>query len=393
MASPNSPLALSGIVQDYAWGGFDFIADLTGQKKEENLPWAELWLGAHPKGPALTTAGSLDEVIAARPAEVLSPAIAQDYDNTLPFLFKVLDVRQMLSIQAHPTKSVAEAGFLREEAAGIARTAPNRSYRDRNHKPELGVALTDFYLLHGFRSVAAIKASLLAETAWQGLLPILEQSGIKGLYQTVMEASQEQVNTWLKPLAERLLPQTELSKTQAGFWARRAFQQYSRAGDHDRGVFSIYWFNLVKLSPGQGIFQAAGIPHAYLEGCCIELMANSDNVLRGGLTVKHIDVPELMEQLDFSPVEPQLLELTNGESSWQSYDTPAPDFNLAFAALNPGKQTKLPAGPAILLLLEGEITIGELRLTSGEACWLPYGHNGKISASKKSQLYLARVGG
>lgn len=392
MASSNSPLALSGTIQNYAWGGFDFIAELTGQENKTATPWAELWLGAHPKGPGLTIAGSLDELIAGRPAEVLSPAIAQDYDNSLPFLFKVLDVRQMLSIQAHPTKSVAEAGFLREEAAGIPRAAPNRNYRDRNHKPELGVALTDFYLLHGFKEVAAIKASLLAEPAWKDLLPILEQAGIAELYQTVMEASQEQVNTWLQPLASRLLPQTGLSKSQADFWARRAFEQYSHAGNHDRGVFSIYWFNLVKLSPGQGIFQAAGIPHAYLEGCCMELMANSDNVLRGGLTVKHIDVPELMEQLDFSPVEPQLLELTTGESIWKTYATPAPDFNLAFASLNQGEETKLPAGPAILLLLEGEISIGELRLARGEACWLPYGHDSEISASKNSQVYLARVG-
>ena len=391
MAIVNSPLRLTGVIQEYAWGGIDFIAELIGHSKSDNTPWAELWLGAHPRGAAATREGRLDTLIAAGPAEVLSQTIAQSYDNVLPFLFKVLDVHQMLSIQAHPTKEAAKTGFAREEAMGIDRTAPYRNYRDRNHKPELGVALTDFYLLHGFKSQAEIKAAIQAESAWTELLPILEERGLAALYQTVMKAEQAQVNAWLQPLADRLVGQDGLQRNEADFWAKRAFEQYSEAGNHDRGIFSVYWFNLVHLRPGQGIFQKAGVPHAYLEGCCIELMANSDNVLRGGLTPKHIDVPELMLQLDFSPVRPTIIEKQKGADGWQLYPVPVADFSLAYAQLEAEESTAIPEGPAILLVLEGEVKIDELLLKRGEALWLPYGHQCQIDTKMNSQLYLART--
>lgn len=347
---------IQGTLQNYAWGGTQFLADFTGKEHTKGSPLAEYWMGAHHKGPARIGDTTLDKVIAEAPEQSLGPRVRAQFDDKLPFLFKVLDVQKMLSIQVHPTKEAAEKGFAAEEKNGPERGAPDRNYRDDNHKPELGVAVTDFYLLHGFKSPAAIRHTLREVPGWDELLPHLD-SGVRALYRYVMEADQAEIDRLLQPLVDSLRG-GDFDRSEADFWAARAVEQYTtEAGHHDRGMFSIYWFNLVQLRPGEGIFQDAGIPHAYLEGVCLELMANSDNVLRGGLTPKHIDVPELLDKTRFETITPDILQPEATTDGWQRYPTPAPDFELTLRRATTGNLLEVPAEdkPAILLLMEGRL--------------------------------------
>lgn len=361
------PHLLSPTPQHYAWGGHNYLNDLLG-RPSRGEPTAELWFGDHPKGPAVIPGEdkTLTELIANDPIRYLGEASIARFGERLPFLLKVLDVEKMLSIQVHPDKGTAEAGFAREEANGPDRSAPNRNYRDDNHKPELGLALSDFYLLHGFRSVEAIRETLTSVPGWSALVPHLDAEGVPGLYEYVMRADQETTDQLLQPLVDQV-SSGGFDRSQPEFWAHRAVEQYSEDGHHDRGMFSIFWFNLVHLRPGQAIFQDAGIPHAYLEGRCIELMAGSDNVLRGGLTPKHIDVDELLLNTRFDTVIPDILEAhALPEGNGHYYPTPAPDFRLSQYRLTMEESVTLSGdnGPSVLLLLEGEVAVspGELTL-------------------------------
>ena len=387
----------TGTVQHYAWGGYEYLPEFLHRDNKGNEPWAELWMGAHPKGPAKLTDDprTLDELIEEAPRRILGGQVAERFSDRLPFLFKVLDVREMLSIQVHPTKKAAEKGFAAEEKSGPPRDAPDRNYRDDNHKPELGVALSDFYLLHGFRGAQAIERSLRDVPGWAELHSVLQEDGVKGLYAHVMNADQATINRLLEPLA-RSLEGKRLDRSDPAFWAQRAFDQYTKEGNFDRGVFSVYWFNLVHLQPGEGIFQDAGIPHAYLEGACLELMANSDNVLRGGLTPKHIDVPELMKHTRFEEVLPNKLRPERDADGWNRYPTPAPDFELAFRDFRGEDSLALTTtdGPAILLLLQGAVEAGNGRTLTEDArtAFVPAGQTFVLTGKKDGRIFRATVG-
>ena len=364
---------LRGSVQHYAWGGYEFLPALLGENNADHQPWAEWWLGAHPKGSAeLHREGhwaKLDALIGQAPVSFLGEAVVARFGKELPFLFKVLDVHGMLSIQLHPDREQARAGFAREEAAGIPLFAPQRNYRDANHKPELMVALTDFWLLHGFRSVEAIAATLNEVPAWSALHPTLETGGVAALYRRVMEMPQAEVDEFLRPLYEQLREEALTDKDRPDYWARRAFAEYTRNGHFDRGIFSIYWFHLLHMRRGQGIFQAAGIPHAYLEGVNVELMANSDNVLRGGLTPKHVDVPELLACIRAEPLEPAFVAVTEVSPCCRRYEVPVEDFALYHWVVSEGE---LPAvqqaeGPTIYCVMEGAVKVETTVYSRGEA--------------------------
>lgn len=398
-ATPPQPFHISGVLQHYAWGGYDFLPDLLGRRNPDREPTAELWLGAHPKGPSrsLRTNQTLDEIIAANPTGELGREVAGRFANRLPFLFKVLDVREMLSIQVHPTKAAAEAGFAREEALGISRTAPNRNYRDDNHKPELGVALTDFYLLHGFKSLEKIRFLLRIVPGWKELLPILKKGGIAGLYAHIMSAGQDEIDRLVESALQTLGPPQEADKAHMAYWTHQAVELYSRNGHHDRGIFSIWWMNIVHLHPGEAIYQGAGVPHAYLEGVCLELMANSDNVLRGGLTPKHIDVPELLKHIICEPVIPDILLPNISSGNWERYPTPAPDFALYRAEKRLGEALEVDtteSGPSILFLLSGKLYNDELTLdTRRRAAFIPAGQIVEFGAYESDTVvYRASVG-
>ena len=380
MPTSNKIFKLNGVIQHYAWGGNTFIPDLLGVENTNEMPFAEYWMGAHPSASAIleTNDGpvSLIDIIKKDPETVLTKAVYNRFGE-LPYLLKVLDVKQMLSIQVHPTKEEAEKGFEREEAAGIPINAPNRNYKDRNHKPEVMVALSDFWLLHGFKEKALLEKTLADVQEFNILLPLFKIDGYQGLYQFVMELAQQEVNSFLMSVVKRVIRQKnqgELTKADPGWWVAKLFEDVDQIVDIDRGVFSIYFFNIVNVQPGEGVFQGAGLPHAYLEGQNIELMANSDNVLRGGLTPKHIDVPELLKHTLFEGIVPNIMKGNEIRIGEKSYPCPVPDFAISKIELA-GKRayTNTAEGLEILIVTAGgAILNNSIVLKRGEAiCLLP----------------------
>jgi mannose-6-phosphate isomerase len=371
---------LKGTIRNYDWGGTDFLSELLSYPNEFKRPMAEYWLGTHPIGPSVlvTKKGDiqLNKFIERRPDVTLGKTVAKKFGR-LPYLLKLLDVRDMLSIQVHPSKHIAEVEFAKENKHAIPLEAPHRNYKDDNHKPELVVALNDFWLLHGFKPVGKLKTTLQAVPEFQPLLNIFDDTGYDQLYKTVMEMPQASVNKILQPVLDRVIPlyqNGQLKKLDEDFWTARAALTFNQDDKIDRGIFSIYFFNLLRLQHGEGIFQDAGVPHAYLEGQNVEIMANSDNVLRGGLTTKHVDVKELMKNIRFAETIPQILhpQRINGE---EIYRTAAPDFKLSRFELKKNNDSSfLTATGEILLTIDGKILIRsddeELELGRGEAAFL-----------------------
>jgi mannose-6-phosphate isomerase len=390
-------LTLHGVVQHYDWGGHNFIPDLLGIENATRRPFAELWIGAHAKAPSLVELEGeqepLDELIAEQPEAILGPVANQHFGGRLPYLLKILDVHKMLSIQAHPTLVQAKEGFARENAAGIGLEASSRNYKDDNHKPEIGVALTEFWMLHGFRPLEQIAETLSNTPELSALMADFTQrlaaaghdhqarrSLLRELYSNVMTVPQEQVDLLLNGLLSRLREKPPTDKNSADYWALRAAENFPLPGGHrDRGIFSIYLLNLVHLLPGQGTFQPAGVLHAYLEGVNVELMANSDNVLRGGLTSKHIDVAELLKILTFEGGTPEVFDGIQVSAQERVYRTPAEEFELSRIALAPhGRYTgEATYGPKALLVLQGAATLTSgghsTSLTRGSIAFAPSG--------------------
>lgn len=332
MRTKNTLFRLTGKVQHYQWGGYSFLPDLLNITNHHNQPFAEYWLGAHDNFPSEIEGNNpvlLNDYILQHPS-VLGKA--QQQFNRLPYLFKVLDVKDMLSIQVHPSKEAAALEFERENQAGIPLTASNRNYKDDNHKPELMVALSDFWLLHGFKQPEEISSSVAAVPEFQFMLSLFKKGDYKRLYKTLMEMEQHEVNEICKPLLERiflLYEDNSLQKSDPDFWAARAALTFNQPEKVDRGIFSIYLLNIVHLKKDEAVFQDAGLLHAYLEGQNMEIMANSDNVLRGGLTPKHIDVTELMKHVNFQPITPNVIHGTGRNEFEQVYTSPAADFELS----------------------------------------------------------------
>ena len=398
------PLRLRGAVRHYEWGGYELIASLTGASNPGRRPFAELWLGAHRSAPALVETASgalpLEEFIAARPAEILGPAAAARYGGRLPYLLKVLEAQKMLSIQAHPSRRQAEEGFLRENRAGVAPGAPERNYKDPNHKPEVHVALTEFWMLHGFRPLEEIARTLReapelasvmpdfgARLPSCGAAPTPRRDLLRELYTRVMTMPQEDVNRILDPLIARLERGAPPARNTPHFWMLRAAREFPRpGGGRDRGLFSIYLLNLVRLAPGEGTYQPAGVLHAYLEGANVELMASSDNVLRGGLTPKHIDVDELLRTVSFESGAAEVLKGCAVSPSETVYRTPAAEFELSRIDLVPGRVHRGAAveGPDTVLLLEGTALLDaggrRLSLQRGNAVFVPHGRAYSLAA-------------
>ncbi|MBS1627190.1 MAG: mannose-6-phosphate isomerase, class I [Bacteroidetes bacterium] len=351
---------LKGKVQNYAWGGYEYIPKLLGLKNEEHKPCAEYWMGAHPSASAEIIDSekkySLHQLIKEYPNEFVTEKVYTQFGE-LPYLFKILDVKDMLSIQVHPTKNEAAKGFDAEEAAGIPINAPHRNYKDRNHKPEVMVALSEFWLLHGFKQLAELEIILEDVQEFNLLLPLFKRDGIKGLYQFVMEMNQAEIDAMLIPLIKKEISKKslhKLDKSMPGWWVTKLYDGTTEIKNIDRGIFSIYFFNIVKIEKGGAIFQKAGIPHAYLEGQNAELMANSDNVLRGGLTPKHIDVKELMKHTLFESVVPNIMYGNNLSGVEKNYPCPVPDFGINKIELNgTDKLSALSTSFEILIAIEG----------------------------------------
>lgn len=370
-------------IQEYAWGSRTTIQDLLGEPEATDKPVAELWMGAHPKAPSKVLVDgewkTLNEIIEKGSEPVLGKDVARKFSNKLPFLFKVLAAAKPLSIQVHPNLRQAREGFARENSLGIPLTASNRNYRDENHKPEIICALTPFHGLKGFRKIEDIrslmnKVSLL--TLPDGLAAFEEKSDSERLKRffaalmTMGREEQKRIVTEAVSLAEK-----RIVEYPAFHW----MVELNRAYPGDIGVFSPLYMNLVKLDPGEALYLPAGELHAYLEGVGIELMANSDNVLRGGLTPKHIDLSELLKIVNFKTTNVQKIEPVKQGVSERVYPTPAEEFLLSVISVNRGVSftSTRDRSVEILICTEGEADIRDLGtgkllpLTRGKSIVVP----------------------
>ena len=388
---------LHGTIQPYAWGGHDYIPQLL-RREPTDQPAAELWFGDHPQAPSTIEADGrqlpLDAWIAENPARALSAQSRQRFGDRLPFLLKVLDVRLPLSIQLHPDKAQAEAGYAREEAAGIARDAATRNYPDDNHKPESMIALGDFWLLHGFAPLDTIYRRIDSRPSLAPLAALISAHGLLDAYTRIMQATPATLATWLDPLFARPTPQDV--STDPDYWLHYATRaMHIDPARPDPGLLSFYLFNIVYMKEGEGIFQRARLPHAYLRGQNIELMAASNNVLRAGLTPKHIDIGELLRIVDANPVNPAILAPpAPHEHAPHVYPAPVDDYTLTTIRLPDGMNLPLANSEATILLnLEGRlrVTAGEdsLELRGGEAAYLTPGTPVHLDAHEGCYIVIA----
>lgn len=397
-------------VQHYGWGDPKFIPTMIDAPNPRGLPFAELWIGAHSDLMATVQLDGcrlgLDELIRGAPQAVLGDETLQTFGAELPFLLKVLAARQPLSIQAHPTREQAIAGFEHEEVLGLPLGDPRRSYRDRNHKPELLVALTDFYALRGFRPLDAIRAELAAAPELQALAERFRPShaGLLAFYRWLMELDQAEVDQSLMPLIDRYRRERHgqgFDPSDRRDWILDADRVFCDGPGRDRGLFSILLLNLVRLHPGEGIFLAAGELHAYLRGAGIELMANSNNVLRGGLTRKPIDVRALLATLRIQPGNGAVLHpVSPGDPGGpETYSTPAAEFSLERHCLSAGEVRELNPDPPSLRLgvvIDGHVTLETpagtpLGLEHGMPFMIPAACRARCHSPQRSVVFIARV--
>ena len=357
-----SPLPLDCDVQHYAWGqrgAGAYIPAFLGVPGAPALPYAELWIGDNPALPSRARLSDQVEVglpllLATAPDVLLSAGTRAAVPARLPFLTKILAADQALSIQVHPSASQAQAGFAEEDARGVPLRDERRNFKDRHHKPELLVALTPFWGLKGFRPLAQIASALRDEApelsplgphldqelAAAGDDPRARAAVLRALYTRAMRLPQAEVNALLEPLLARLGRTPGLGEADRGYWVLRAAHDHAREGAGDRGLFSFFLLNLVRLAPGQGIFLGPGEPHAYLQGVGLEVMANSDNVLRGGLTPKHVDIERLLDILVFADGPAHVIQPA---SPTGVYETPAAEFQVA----------RLELGGAMIIARDG----------------------------------------
>jgi len=389
---------LLGKHRHYDWGGNTFLPNLMGVENVNHLPYAEYWMGAHALAASTiqTTEGQKDlaALIKENPAKWLGKDIATKFE-ALPYLFKILDVRDMLSIQVHPSKENAVIGFKAEDAKGIAIDAANRNYKDENYKPEVMVALSDFWLLHGFLAAAVLEKRLNSYSYLKPLLNEFKGGNYKNLYAYFMQLPMEAADAILKPLLEeaaKAVAKGTVTKNDPHWWAHKYYADGIPLKNIDKGIFSIYILNIVNIPKYKGIFQGAGILHAYLEGQNIELMANSDNVLRGGLTPKHVDVKELIQHVNFVPTTASILKGDKLTDQEINYPCPVPDFGLTKIALNPGEVYTISSySLEMLLVMDGEIIIEDIAYKAGDTVLLTPNAKLKIKAHTAAILFKSYV--
>ncbi|WP_035848609.1 mannose-6-phosphate isomerase, class I [Kitasatospora azatica] len=378
---------LANTVRPYAWGSTTAIPALLGEQPTGE-PQAELWLGAHPGDSSRVDRGAgqvaLAEVIATDPVGELGEAAVEHFGPTLPFLLKVLAAELPLSLQVHPSRAQAQAGFAAEEAAGLPVEAGHRNYKDANHKPELICALDEFDGLCGFRDPLAT-ADLMDRLAVPGLAPLIDllrtkpaEQALRETLATVLSTDPAVVAVTVKELAEALNRQlaAQPASPHALEWAGYAYAAKHFPGDP--GVLAALLLNVVRLQPGEALYLGAGVPHAYLHGTGVEIMANSDNVLRCGLTPKHVDVPELLKVVIFEAGDPGVLRPVASEDGEELFPVPIDEFRLSrFTLTADGPQRTVDGRTAqILLCTEGAVLLtdaagGRLELTRGQSAYLP----------------------
>jgi mannose-6-phosphate isomerase len=376
---------LTGPIRPYDWGSHEVIAQVQGRPTPTAEPEAELWLGAHPADPATVDGQGLDAIIAADPEGQLGAAVVRRFGGRLPFLLKLLAADRPLSLQVHPNSMQALAGFEAEEAAGVPMDAAERRYKDASHKPELLVAVVDTDALAGFAETAET-ADFLEKVGWEPALRWVAQLREQDLRGVVAEMLSDDAT---------LFDELIVACKAEGSARALAIADLAERYPGDPGVLVALLLNYVRLEPGEGIYLAAGSPHAYLDGAGMEIMAASDNVLRGGLTSKYVDVDELLRILAFTPepapvVQPEAISTTTVQ--W-----PTPTAEFALSEVDPGDDpVALPGAgsPRVLFCLQGEVTVAfgadELTLRGGEAAWSP-ASDPELSATGTGRLFVATV--
>ncbi|GGQ98790.1 mannose-6-phosphate isomerase, class I [Streptomyces flaveolus] len=378
---------LDNTVRPYAWGSTTAIPTLLGTEPTGE-PQAEMWMGAHPGAPSRTDRGTLADVVAADPERELGPASVARFGPRLPFLLKLLAAGAPLSLQVHPDLAQAKEGYADEERRGVPLDAPHRNYKDANHKPELICALTEFDGLCGFRAPTDT-ADLLDGLGVASLKPYVdllrahpEDAALREVLTAILTADPEEMS--------RTVAETAAACERLG----GAYAPYAGIAHHypgDPGVLAALLLNHVRLQPGEALYLGAGIPHAYLDGLGVEIMANSDNVLRCGLTPKHVDVPELLRIVRFEPGDPGVLRPEASPDGEEVYDTPIDEFRLSRYVLPEGAaphDLTLPA-PQILLCTAGSVRAGEHDLTPGRSVFVPAGEKAEVSGN--GTLFRATV--
>ncbi|UCB45200.1 MAG: mannose-6-phosphate isomerase, class I [Spirochaetota bacterium] len=398
---------LKNKIQEYTWGSKTAIAELMGNPAPSPKPQAELWMGAHPKAPSEVLLENeyitLIELIKKNPSAILGNATARKFSESLPFLFKVLAAGEPLSIQAHPTARQAKDGFQRENRENIPLDAYKRSYKDQNHKPEIISALTPFWAMSGFRPIGKM-LNILNLVDLQSMSQEIDAfhkrpdtHGLKDFFESLMnlpankkEKLVGEAVRWAEKAGKKSTTEIEIVSR----WILRLNEKYPG----DIGVLSPIILNLECLNPGDAMFTRAGVLHAYLEGVGIELMANSDNVLRGGLTEKNVDVPELLRILDYSSTTfKKIPEITmpNGE---MIYDSPAQEFRLSRIHVNKNNDysSDETRSAEIIICIEGNCIINDIRentkheVSKGDSILIPASVT-QYTITGAAQLFKASV--
>ncbi|MEU3184247.1 mannose-6-phosphate isomerase, class I [Streptomyces sp. NPDC006923] len=372
---------LSNTVRPYAWGSTTAIPELLGVAPTGE-PQAEMWMGAHPGAPSRLDRGTgeqpLSAVIAADPEAELGAAATRKFGPRLPFLLKLLAAGSPLSLQVHPDLAQAREGYADEERRGVPIDAPDRNYKDANHKPELICALTPFDGLCGFRAPDEA-AELLARLDVDSLKPYADL-----LHARPEEAALREVLTAVLAADPEEMAATVTETAAAAERLGGDYTPYASIARHypgDPGVIAAMLLNYVQLLPGEALFLGAGVPHAYLNGLGVEIMANSDNVLRCGLTPKHVDVPELLRIVRFEASEPGVLRPEASSSGEELYDTPIDEFRLSRYVLTPDAPVRdlTAPTPQILLCTAGAPSANDLALTPGASVFVPAGEKAELS--------------
>ncbi|WP_448061605.1 mannose-6-phosphate isomerase, class I [Cellulomonas hominis] len=394
---------LSNPIQTYAWGSRTAIPRLLGRSGDAG-PVAEVWMGAHPSAPSVIEAEGgdvrLDAFIDDAPVDTLGTDVRSRFGPALPYLLKIIAAETPLSLQVHPHLDRARAGYAEEDAAGVPLDSPRRNFRDRNHKPELVYALTTFEAMCGFRAprrAAELFADLGAPLA-QHLHKILthDQSaaGIRQAFTCLLEPATrpaaDEVQAVVDACAARLLAGSPSPR------ADRTVVQLAQAYPGDPGIVTSLLLNPVTLQPGEAMFVPAGGVHAYLQGLGVEIMASSDNVLRAGLTPKHVDVAELLRNVDYVAAPPIRIAPETFHGATRVYYAPVDDFELSVTRVDDGLPHPLPGrGPRVLLCVEGNVTVssahdGDLRLGQGESAFAP-ASDGPLEVQGSGTLVQADV--
>ncbi len=393
---------LKNNIQEYEWGSHTAIANLMGNKSPSAKPQAELWMGAHPKAPSLLKYDdkwlSLLELIKQFPVDILGKDVAAKFDNKLPYLFKILAASKPLSIQAHPNLKQAAEGFERENRIGIPLDSPNRNYKDTNHKPECICALTPFLALYGFRKISEIiflmeKICLkILDKELNHLKRQPNPEGMKSFFHSLITMNGGRKKQIIK---HAITNAQKLSENNPGF---KLMINLHKEYPDDMGIFAPILLNVISLKPGQALFLPSGELHAYLDGLGIELMANSDNVLRGGLTKKHIDVPELLKILNFEEKDINILLLQNDKNCEGVYYSMAEEFMLSVISDKKNISYTSPEKRSVEIILctDGKASVADISinenitLTKGTSIIIPSSVN-KYKIEGKATLYKASV--